>query len=69
MQPLGKDRPFALIVMDLNHFKQVNDHYGRLMGDNALRAMAGVLHDVCHKDELYSRYGGDEFMVIAHTAD
>ena len=69
MQPSGKERPFALIVMDLNHFKQVNDRYGHLMGDNALRAMAEVLHDVCRKDEFYSRYGGDEFVVITHTVD
>jgi diguanylate cyclase (GGDEF)-like protein len=64
-----RDRVFTLIVMDLNHFKQINDHHGHIAGDNALKAMGAVLRAVCRRDEFFSRYGGDEFVVITQDGN
>ncbi len=54
----SKTKLFTLIVMDLDHFKQINDQNGHIVGDNALKAMAAVMRDICRKDEFFSRYGG-----------
>ncbi len=62
-----KEHAFTLIIMDLNHFKQINDQYGHIAGDNALKAMGAVLRDVCGKSEFFSRYGGDEFVVVTQS--
>lgn len=64
----SRDRAFTLIVMDLDHFKQINDRNGHIVGDNALKATATVMRSVCRKDEFFSRYGGDEFVVITQSA-
>jgi diguanylate cyclase (GGDEF)-like protein len=63
-----RERAFTLIVMDLNHFKQINDQHGHLAGDNALKAMGIVLRDVCREDEFFSRYGGDEFVIVTQNS-
>lgn len=60
------DRHFAVIFLDLDNFKQVNDEFGHLIGDNVLheaaRRIAGCLRDGDH----VVRYGGDEFVVLVH---
>ena len=54
----------ALLMLDLDDFKQVNDSYGHLAGDEALRMLTAVLHATCRSGDVIGRYGGDEFMVI-----
>ena len=54
----------AVIMLDLDDFKQVNDTYGHLAGDEALRVLTAVLHATCRSGDIIGRYGGDEFMVI-----
>lgn len=51
----------SLLLIDLDHFSRINDEYGHLMGDSALKMVADVLRDVCGND-LVCRTGGDEFL-------
>jgi len=56
--------PFSAILIDLNHFKRVNDMHGHLAGDELLRAFAGRLKHQLRADDMAARWGGDEFVVL-----
>jgi diguanylate cyclase (GGDEF)-like protein len=58
------ERPLALIIFDLDHFKLVNDEHGHLGGDFALRELAGCVKGCVRKEELFARYGGEEFIIV-----
>jgi len=55
----------AVIVCDLNGFKQVNDQYGHLEGDKTLKIFANLLQEACREYDFVARMGGDEFVIIA----
>jgi diguanylate cyclase (GGDEF)-like protein len=55
---------FSLVVIDLDNFKSINDTYGHLAGDHALRKFCEVARQNLRKSDLLMRYGGDEFVVI-----
>ncbi len=57
-------RPVSLLVMDIDHFKEVNDRFGHLAGDEVLRAVADWLRQNLRSTDLVARIGGDEFAVI-----
>jgi diguanylate cyclase (GGDEF)-like protein len=61
--------PLSLLMIDLNLFKQVNDHYGHHAGDEALKTVAGVLNSCCRSTDVCARLGGDEFAVILPHTD
>lgn len=65
IQDRGKYPSMTLAILDINHFKQINDQYGHITGDSALKAMAEAMRSVCGKDAFYSRYGGDEFVIVS----
>ncbi|MFH5881886.1 diguanylate cyclase [Liberiplasma polymorphum] len=56
--------PFGILVIDIDHFKQVNDTYGHLVGDEILKIVAKSLTSNTEKTDLVSRWGGEEFIVI-----
>ena len=61
--------PLSLLMIDVNLFKQVNDHYGHQTGDDALKTVAGVLKACCRSTDFCARLGGDEFAVVLPHAD
>lgn len=54
----------AVLMLDIDHFKQFNDTYGHLVGDQILRDMAAIIRSVSRTSDITSRYGGDELVVI-----
>ncbi|MEU4419205.1 EAL domain-containing protein [Actinoplanes sp. NPDC024001] len=64
LQAAGHDGMFALLLIDLNHFKEVNDTLGHAAGDDVLRQVADRLRDAAAPGDLVARLGGDEFAVL-----
>ncbi len=56
-------RPLSLIMLDIDHFKKVNDTYGHLAGDFILKELCALLSKLVRREELMSRYGGEEFVI------
>jgi two-component system, cell cycle response regulator len=61
--------PFSIVVIDLDHFKQVNDTRGHACGDYVLKTLAKVIGNRMRKEEVLARYGGEEFVVLLREAD
>ncbi|QPC88160.1 diguanylate cyclase [Mesorhizobium sp. NBSH29] len=63
------DKPIGLMILDLDHFKQVNDTHGHDVGDEVLRAVASCLRDMTRYHDVVARLGGEEFAVVAPNMD
>jgi diguanylate cyclase (GGDEF)-like protein len=61
--------PIAVVMIDIDHFKPYNDHYGHLVGDACLRRVAAALSQTVRTTDLLARYGGEEFAMILPGAD
>jgi diguanylate cyclase (GGDEF)-like protein len=61
--------PIALLFIDLDHFKQINDTCGHQAGDACLRAIIEPIHAELRQSDVIGRYGGEEFVVILSSAD
>lgn len=57
-------RPLTLVLLDIDHFKQVNDTYGHLAGDQVLKEVAQLAKSRLRPDDVIARYGGEEFAVL-----
>jgi diguanylate cyclase (GGDEF)-like protein len=57
-------RPLSLIVVDLDHFKDINDRLGHAVGDDVLRTLAELMHQHFRADDLLARIGGEEFAIV-----
>lgn len=64
---LNDSRPSAMLVIDLDNFKKVNDSFGHTIGDKLLRHVAEALQSQVHCDDLVGRIGGDEFLIFLYN--
>ena len=62
-------QPFALLLFDLGDLKTINDRFGHLTGNLALKRLAGVMKQHCRATELAARFGGDELAILLLDAD
>lgn len=70
MRSMRQHQPLALLLLDVDHFKQYNDHYGHQAGDTCLRQLAQVLSGCLRQPmEQLARYGGEEFVVLLLDGD
>jgi diguanylate cyclase len=65
-QALQGQAPFSVAILDLDKFKQVNDEYGHLVGDELLKQFAAKMRSVCRVTDTTGRWGGDEFILLLH---
>ena len=65
----GPDEMVAVLMLDIDDFKDFNDRYGHPSGDEALRTFAGILRSCLRDDDVAARYGGEEFAVILPGVD
>ena len=63
------EQPLCVLLADLDHFKQVNDSHGHLVGDQTLRAVASTLVGHSRSSDLVARYGGEEFAILCPDTD
>lgn len=62
-------RPIALLAIDVDHFKRINDDFGHLTGDAVIREIGQLLRDTARAGDVVARMGGEEFMVLALDTD
>ncbi len=65
----GQGTGFAVLMMDIDWFKRVNDTYGHQVGDVVLREVAAIMLETCRKSDVPVRYGGEEFALFVPVAD
>lgn len=63
------NRPLSLIMIDVDHFKNVNDRYGHLVGDTALKHVSKIMANCIRESDMVARYGGEEFIIILPETD
>lgn len=68
-QSLASGRPMSLMIMDMDHFKAVNDTYGHDVGDEVLVKLAEIIVKTIRSADLAARYGGEEFVVLMPETD
>jgi two-component system cell cycle response regulator len=63
-QALGSSKPFAILMIDMDHFKSVNDNYGHDAGDLVLKQLSDIIIKIIRSADLAARYGGEEFVIL-----
>lgn len=62
-------KPLALVIFDIDHFKQVNDSHGHITGDELLAQLAQRVQGTTRSEDIFARYGGEEFVLICRDVD
>lgn len=66
---IKKDLKMAILILDVNDFKEINDNYGHKYGDQVLEKIAKLLEDAFGQKDIIARWGGDEFLVLSKFQD
>ena len=61
--------PLSILIIDVDHFKKINDQFGHLIGDEVLKAVASIVHEAARDSDILARYGGDEFVLLLSNTD
>ncbi|MEW6551006.1 MAG: diguanylate cyclase [Campylobacterota bacterium] len=61
--------PFGFIMLDIDHFKKINDTYGHQVGDKVLITLSNTIQENLREDDFFARWGGEEFVIIAKYSD
>lgn len=69
LRALRHGRALSLVMLDIDHFKNVNDEYGHTTGDEVLRDLATLLRHIVRAEDIIARWGGEEFVVVAPECD
>ncbi len=62
-------RQLSLVLIDIDHFKKINDAFGHLAGDAVLKEVAGVIKSKTRREDVFARYGGEEFALLLPEID
>ncbi len=62
-------RPLSLVMMDIDHFKRVNDTHGHLTGDHVLSRLGALISGLARPEDIFCRYGGEEFALLLPETD
>lgn len=65
----GELAAFSLLMFDIDHFKQINDTYGHLAGDDCIKSLSLILQNTLRKRDVVARYGGEEFICVLPSAE
>ena len=63
------EKAFTLIMADIDYFKKINDDYGHIVGDEALKMVANIIKETFRLNDFVARYGGEEFVIIIDIID
>lgn len=63
------ETPFSLVILDIDHFKRINDQHGHIHGDRVLQDLAQLLDKFVRETDIVTRFGGDEFVVVMPQTD
>ena len=69
VQASAADAPFAVLVLDVDHFKQINDTHGHAVGDAVLCALTARISAMCRPEDCFGRVGGEEFVLVLENVD